>query len=76
MTGLMQANLIKDYNRAMKSQNTNFMNVIANRLVDNGLFFHAENLINEIHYLSEDITKKSEESIVNRFRNIIENLFQ
>ena len=65
------SDLLDDYNRAMNSQNTSFMNVIANRLVEAGYKIEAEFVINHIFYLTEDIMKKNNDSVSDRFNLIM-----
>ena len=65
------SDLMDDYNRAMKSQNTSFMNVVAGRLLDAGYEIEAEILINQIFYFTEDVMKKNNDSVSNRFNDII-----
>ena len=63
--------LINDYDRAMRSQNTRFMNVVAGRLLDAGYEIEAEILINQIFYFTEDVMKKNTDTVSNRFNDII-----
>ena len=65
------SDLLDDYNRAMKSQNTSFMNVVANRLLEAGYEIEAEFVINHIFYLTEDIMKKNDDSVSERFNLIM-----
>ena len=65
------SDLLDDYNRAMKSQNTSFMNVIANRLVEVGYKSESEFVINQILYLTEGIMKKNNDSVSDRFNLIM-----
>jgi len=68
--------LLLDYDRAMKSQNTSFMNVVAQRLLDAGYEIHAEEVINHIQYLTDGITKKSTEDARIRFFRIISWIYE
>ena len=63
--------LLDDYKRAMKSQNTSFMNVIAGRLLDAGYEIEAEYLHNEIQFLTEEVFHKDNAPIIWRFKTII-----
>ncbi len=63
--------LLMDYYRAMQSQNTKFMNVVAGRLMDEGYEREAEFVIEQIFYLTEGIMKKNIDSVSNRFNLIM-----
>ena len=65
------SDLRDDYNRAMKSQNTSFMNVLAGRLMDAGFERDAEFVIQQIFYLTEGIMKKNNDSVSDRFNLIM-----
>lgn len=60
-----------DYNRAMNSQNTHFMNVIASRLLDAGYERESDFMIQRIFYLTEDIMKKNNDTVSDRFNLIM-----
>jgi hypothetical protein len=65
------SDLMKDYDRAMRSQNTSFMNVVAGRLLDAGYEIEAEIIINQIFYFTEDVMNKNTDTVSNRFNDII-----
>lgn len=67
----LMSDLMKDYDRAMRSQNTSFMNVVAGRLLDAGYEIEAEIIINQIFYFTEDVMKKNTDTVSNRFNDII-----
>ncbi len=58
------SDLLKDYDRAMRSQNTSFMNVVAGRLLEAGYEIEAEFLINQIFYFTEDVMKKNTDTAI------------
>ena len=63
--------LVNLYNKAMASQNTSFMNVVAGRLLDAGYEIEADFVIQQIFYLTEDIMKKNPDSVSDRFNLIM-----
>ena len=65
------SDLMGDYNRAMGSQNTRFMNVVAGRLIDAGYEIEADFVIQQIFYLTEDIMKKNTDTVSDRFNLIM-----
>ena len=65
------SNLVDDYNRAISSQNTRFMNVVANRLLEAGYEVEAEFLIDHIFYLTDGVMQKNNDSVSDRFNLIM-----
>ena len=63
--------LVNDYNRAMNSQNTKFMSVVANRLLEAGYEIEAEFIIEHIFYLTEGIKTKNTDTVSDRFNDIV-----
>ncbi len=65
------SSLLDDYNRAMASQNTKFMNEIAQRLLDAGYEIESDFMIQRIFYLTDDVMKKNPDLVSDRFNLIM-----